>query len=264
MKFYVIGYKGYIGRELMRRGFLALDCDVRDRASVQRAAKYSKPDLVIHLAGHSSVNFCEEKKNEREVTDVNVMGAGNVFRVMSDSRIPCVFISSDHIFHGGVFETHKEDSKLTRPVNFYGLCKLAAEQSAQIFDANIIRTSYIFDSTRLYDDILDMDLRKYPTFIKRSFLHLYDFCDMLKKYCDNFYTMPKVLHLSGSMVVSWHTFAKEIARQYGYKSPKPRFFDNKNFPPRPHNGGLDVSLSHSLGFPGVNYVSGIERMKHEG
>lgn len=269
MKRIAITGHGYIGRELLKRGFLPLDCDVTDLMDVQRAIKYLKPSLVIHLAGKSSVDFCEDRNNEEIVRAVNVMGSRNVFRSLDAARIPGVLLSSDHVFHGGLFETHKEDviphSKQFAPVNFYGLCKLAAEQAAKVCDINIIRTSYIFDSNRLEEDLRGMGEKSYPMFIERSFLHLKDFCDMLEIYCDEFYKMPKLLHLSGSRVVSWYTFAKEIARQYGYKSPSPRYFEDKKIAaPRPKNGGLDVGLSISLGFPYKDYINGIGRMKNEG
>lgn len=267
----ITGHKGYIGTELLKRGFLPLDVDITDIVAFQQAIKYAKPELVIHLGGKTSVDFCEDKKNEVVVRSVNVMGAGNVFRSLAGARIPGVFLSSDHVFHGGMFETHREDatpySKQFLPVNFYGMCKLATEQAAHVYGINIIRTSVLFDSKRLQGDLFAINIgnkTQYPTFIKRSFLHLYDFCDMVEKYCNNFYRMPKLLHLSGSRVVSWHTFAKEIAKQYGYKSPKPRYFEDKSFTvPRPRNGGLDTKLSHLVGFPHVDYASGIERMKRE-
>ena len=266
----ITGHKGYIGRELLKRGFLPLDCDVTDLAALQRAVKYVKPELVIHLAGKSSVTFCEDKKNELEVRKTNVLGSANVFKTLNAARIPGVFLSSDHVFHGGMFESHKEDavpySKQFLSVNFYGMCKLATEQAAHVFGINVIRTSFIFNESRLEDELCDMDMgnKSYPTFIKRSFLHLYDFCDMLEIYCNLFYRMPKLLHLSGSKVVSWHTFAKEIARQYGYRTPSPRYFEDKSFTvPRPKNGGLNVNLSHQLGFPYKDCIGGIERMKNE-
>lgn len=266
----ITGHRGYIGRELLQWGFLPLNCEITDIADVQKTIRYIKPSLVIHLAGKSSVEFCENKKNEAMVRSVNVSGSGNVFRVLNEARIPGVFLSSDHVFHGGVFESHKEDlspySNQFRPVNFYGMCKLVAEQAAKAYNINIIRTSFIFNSKRLEEDLFHINsgTKKYPAFIKRSFLHLYDFCDMLARYCDNFYKMPKLLHLSGSEIVSWHTFTKEIAKQYGYKTPATRYFEDKNLVPRPKNGGLETNLSHSLGFPPKNYIGGIERMKHEG
>lgn len=262
----ITGHKGYIGRELLKRGFLPLDCDVTDPASVQRSIKYTKPELVIHLAGKTSVEFCENKRNERDVLNINIRGTGNVFNSLTDARIPGIYLSSDHIFHGGLFEIHKETSKYTAPVNFYGMCKLVAEQAVRLSGSNIVRTSFLFDKQRLEGELMDLEngAKSYPTFIKRSFLHLYDFCDMLETYCNLFYRMPKLLHLSGSRTISWFTFMKEVAKQYDYKAPKARYFEDRTFSvPRPKNGGLNVELSHSLGFAYKDYIGGIERMKNE-
>ena len=268
-RIFISGHNGYVGKELIKRGFLPLECDITDWMSVEKAVKYAKPHLVLHLAAKSNIDWCEDKRNQEEVIKTNVRGTYNVFEVLSNAKIPGVLLSSDHIWKGGLFETHKEYSRPTLPVNFYGTTKAAAEGVARSFDMKIVRSSYLFDSHRLEREIEDLKIghpRMYPIFIKRSFLYLQDFCDMLEKYCVDFHRMPEVLHLSGSVVTSWYSFVRQIAWQYGYsaKSVKPKFFDSKKFVPRPHNGGLNMSLSHSLGFAPKDFMDGIERMKNEG
>jgi dTDP-4-dehydrorhamnose reductase len=268
MKTYITGHRGYIGRELLKRGFLPLDCDVTNLLEVEKSIKYAKPDLVIHLAGKSDVDWCEDKRNQDEVIGVNAKGTHFVFKCLQDRRIPGVLLSTDQIWRGGWFEKHRETSKHTPAVNFYGMSKVVAEQTVMVMGGNIIRTSYLFNAERLKDKIRDLEIgvkQTYPTFITRSFLHLQDFCDLLEIYCEKFYKMPKVLHLSGSKAVSWYRFMKDIEKQYGFKhnAVKPRFFEKKGSAPRPHYGGLNVDLSYSLSLGKQDYVSGIEKMRHE-
>ena len=264
MRVFITGHKGYIGSELVKRGFLPLECDITDQADVQRAIKYAKPNFLIHLAGRSGVNWCEAKENQEEVIKANVRGTFNVFESLSQRRIPGVFLSTDQIWRGRIFEQHKEHSPKTPPVNFYATTKVAAESIVEDFGGRIIRTSFLFDTKRLEGYLPSIEKRDYPVFIRRSFMYLGDFCDALVRYCDTYYKMPKVLHLSGSSTVSWFTFMRDVVSQYGFKSlVKPRFHEVSGCAPRPWFGGLDTHLSRSLGFSYCSYVDGIKRMKEE-
>ena len=268
MRVFVTGHKGYIGSELIKRGFHALECDVTNPLEIERAIKYAKPQLVLHLAGKSGVNWCQKKENQEQVIRTNVRGTYNIFESLRQFRIPGVLLSTDQIWRGRIFESHRENSKNTPPVNFYAMSKVAAESVARSFNVNIVRTSYLFNSIRLEDHLYNTEIGNpvhYPVFIRRSFMHLGDFCDALERYCGNFYKMPKTLHLSGSEIVSWYGFMKEVAKFYGRKGVvRPRFREIESGAPRPWFGGLNTSLSQSLGFLPLSYKDGIERMRSEG
>ena len=262
MRVFVTGHKGYIGSELIKRGFFPLECDVTNPLEIERSVKYAKPQLVLHLAGKSGVNWCEKKENQEAVIRTNVRGTYNVFESLRQFRLPGVLLSTDQIWRGRLFESHKENSKNTPPVNFYAMSKVAAESVARSFNANIVRTSYLFNFKRL-NDMQSVDSERQPVFIRRSFMHLGDFCDALERYCKNFYDMPKTLHLSGYETVSWFTFTREIAKIYG-GVVKPRFREIESGAPRPWFGGLNTNLAQSLGFLPLSYKDGIERMRSEG
>lgn len=269
MKIAVTGYKGHVGKALIEAGFCPLECDVTDPSSVEEAIQKSAPDLVVHLASKSNVDFCENSQSE--AFQVNILGTMNVFMVLNDYKIAGVTLSSDQIWAGGWFKgEYKEDSKHTPPLSIYGMSKVAAETFALDFGGKVIRTSFLFDSKR--DEIASKLLRletghdvEVPTFMKRSFLYLPDFIGMVQQYCRNFDKMPNVLHLAGSKTVSWYTFMQEVARVYGYKQSQiiGRRKDNHSGAPRPHNAGLNVDLARSLRFGSRDYLSGIQRMKDE-
>lgn len=262
MRIYATGAKGYIGKALAKAGVLPLTCDVTKLGEVEKELADVRPDLVFHLAGKSSIEFCEKPENQEIVSQTNLRGTHNVMSTLARLRLKGVLLSTDQIWRGGIFEgKHKEDSKLTPPVNSYGRSKLAAEAVTMACGMNVIRTSYVFDWSRISQDLAQSDM-VYPTFIQRSFTYLPDFIEDLLLYAKMFHDMPEVLHLAGNEVVSWYAFMKTVGEQFGF-SVRPRFFEKKGFAPRPHYGGLDTRLSFRLGFPVRNYYRGILRMKNE-
>ena len=276
-KIYVTGAEGYIGKSLVKAGFHPLACDVTEYNDVDRAVCQAHPDLIVHLAGKSAPDWCEE--NLKESIRVNVDGTHNVFEVSVKHKIPAVLLSSSQIWRGGWRESllnrHSENSPKTPSVNSYGSQKAVAEFIVETSNmdgrnsSKIIRTSYVFNKARFTADLKKLRLGlpvDAPRFLKRSFIHMNDFVVLLSEYCKRFEEMPPVLHLAGSKTVSYYEFWREVARQFGYdkRLVKGRWIEKNNYPAkRPHSGGLDVSLSQSLGFPTFDYIGGIERMRSE-
>jgi dTDP-4-dehydrorhamnose reductase len=266
-RIFITGYNGFLGKELLKRGFLPLECDITQQADVEKSLQKAKPALLLHLAGKSNVDYCQELSNAETVIQANVRGTYYIFQELAQLRLPGTLISTSQVWRGGFFEKHNEDSKITRPVNFYGMSKLSAEACVSSWGGKVIRTSYLFNAARLKNNLENMRLnikQDYPTFITRSFIDLQDFCDMLELYCDGYYKMPAMLHLAGNKNVSWYRFMRDIEKHHRFeKSVKPRFFEKKGFAPRPHYGGLNVEKSFALGFPQTNYLNGIARLLNE-
>lgn len=273
MKIGITGPNGYIGKALVSRGCLPLHCDVTQPEDVERETVKKKPDVILHLAAKSNVDFCEDPKNEKAVVDVNLRGTYNVMNRAVECGIPCVLMSTGQIWKGGFWERdHKESYDKSLPVNQYGVSKLAAEAIAKelFFDlgGRIIRSSYVFDAGRLEPKLNKMrkgEELEEPVFIRRSFIYLKDLTDLLLEYCERISEMPKVLHLAGSETCSWYDFTYEFAKQYmmDTRLVKGRRKEIRGVAPRPNNAGLDTSLARSLGFRIPSYKEGIRRMKNE-
>lgn len=261
MKIFCTGANGYIGKALVKAGVLPLMADVTNLDAVEKEMAHTRPDLVFHLAGKSSIDFCERPENKEVVIQTNLRGTHNVMSTLARLRKKGVMLSTDQIWHGNLLEAHKENSKLTPPVNFYATSKLAAEAVTISCGMNVIRTSYVFDWDRLSGHLVNSDMA-YPTFIQRSFTYLPDFIEDLLLYAKMIHDMPNTLHLAGNEVVSWYAFMKAVGKEFGF-SVRPRFFEKKGYAPRPHYCGLDTNLSFKLGFPIRNYYKGILRMKNE-
>lgn len=252
MKIGVTGYKGRVGSYVVGfPDFVGLDCDVTKPEQIDSELKNKEVDIVLHLASKSSVDWCENPVNEKEVIATNVRGTFNVLTAAEKTGAKVVMLSSDHVFSGGNrwwgSGPYDEDAK-TFPVNFYGQTKLAAEGFLQAFDNfKVVRTSYLFDWDRLQSKIGQPQ----PTFIKRSFMYLPHFCADLYLYLQNYDKMPKVLHLSGSKICSWFEFMSS------FTIVKPKTKEDKTMTKRPYRAGLKTKYKFFLP---TSHHAGVKQM----
>lgn len=101
--------------------------DITKKSQVLEQVKKYDPDLIIHLAAITNVDFCEQNKSI--ATKVNFGGTKNVALVCKTYHIPLVYISTATVFDGknppkgGYTENDK-----TSPINIYGKTKLLGEK----------------------------------------------------------------------------------------------------------------------------------------
>lgn len=267
-KIAMTGGNGRVGRLLALYGVVDLECDVTNPIEIQRSIKKHKPDIIVHLASHSDVDWCE--KNVDDAIAVNFVGASNVVTEADRYGISVVLLSSDHVFNGKKWWGRYKENDVLEPLNLYGMTKTSAEGLQGVFDnIKVVRTSYLFDYSRIRMELYGLDnvTRYYPSFIKRSFMYAPHFVQSFVEYLSMFDKMPDILHISGSRIVSWHGFMSMLAHKFGIDTSKvvARTKENeKGYAPRGHRLGLDVSLSAKFGLPQFDYIDGIEQMVKNG
>lgn len=263
----VTGAKGYIGQALMRQpNMVSIDGDIRDAKQIEMEIKSKKVDLVVHLAAKSDTSYCEKKSNEAEVTTVNTRAVYDVAYICERLGIGMVLLSTFQVFDGKrFFGVRYSEKDRPAPVNFYGMSKFAAEAYNSVYDGmKIIRAPYIFDWSRLASriEVLNNQDTEYPTFLKRSFMHLNHFIDSLVFYINSFQSMPPILHISTDDTVSWYQFMWEVSNCLNTDHDVlPRTKDNEVFVRKPYKAGLNPSLSYSLRFPRYSFMDGIELLR---
>ena len=255
-KIMMTGATGRVGKELREYGVLPLSGDVTNPLDLLDTVLQEKPDIIVHMASISDVEYCERPENTEKVIATNLNGTSNVLNVAEEVGAKVVLLSTDHVFGGGVNKTRKgpyKETDIPTPVNFYGMSKVAAEALQEAYDnLYVVRTSYLFDAKRLGfgEDAIQS---YHPDFIYRSFMYVPHFVSNFYMYLSNLSKMPKLMHVAGSMTVSWYGFMKAI---YG-KSIQPRSKEWNNFAPRPYMAGLRTNYNL---LPTYSFLDGINAM----
>jgi len=106
---------------------------------INKALDISRPDILIHAAGMTSVEDCE--KNQYKANISNVLTTKILAQECKKRGIKFVFISTDHI---GMDKEMSTEDELTLPKNIYAKTKLEAEFEALRAnpEALIIRTNF--------------------------------------------------------------------------------------------------------------------------
>ncbi len=153
MRVVVIGANGQLGVDLMRVlerhpkytpvPLTRTHMDVRDFHQVQQVLKEIQPDVVINTAAFTRVDDCEDQPEVAFA--VNALGAWNVARVCEDLGCILVHISTDYVFDGQKRTPYTEED-FPRPLNVYGVTKLAGEHFVQAYCEKhfIVRTSGLY------------------------------------------------------------------------------------------------------------------------
>lgn len=105
--------------------------DIRDAVTVSNAIESIKPEVIIHLAAVHFIPYCNE--HPFESSDINIRGTMNVLeaakRVKNLTKI--VFASTAAVYP--ISDSAVAETDEVRPLDIYGLSKLAGEQLLQKF-----------------------------------------------------------------------------------------------------------------------------------
>jgi dTDP-4-dehydrorhamnose reductase len=151
MRIAVTGAGGGVGRAFLERGthghvvtpFGHKELPVEDAARAAQLLKGAHPDVILHLAGMTSVDGCEKDPERARV--VNAEGTRNVARAAREARAMLVAMSTDYVFDGKQEEPYDERDE-PNPINVYGRSKREAELAVEDTSGEyvIVRTSWVF------------------------------------------------------------------------------------------------------------------------
>jgi len=154
VRLFVTGNRGQLGRALQAQAVrLGLACDggdlpdwdMLDAAAVLDRLRSARPDVVIHAAALTAVDYCAQ--HPEEAVRVNGVGSYNVALACREIGALMVAVSSNEVFDGASDRPYQEYD-LRHPVNPYGYSKFVAEQVIERFAPRymIVRTAWLYAS----------------------------------------------------------------------------------------------------------------------
>lgn len=276
MKIAVTGGSGKLGTALVQRGCLSLPCDITQPNDLIGGINAMKPDVLIHCAALTSVDYCET--HYKEAFEVNVRGTLNVFDSLPKEST-MIYISTDHVFPGdnwfdkGYSEVHKP-----QPTNYYGFTKWGGELAMQQTTFNcrpiIVRTSKAYDYEIMKPTIEALNRGEevvLTDLIRRSFMYLPHFVDALLWLANNIHKFPvtketEVINIAGDMVLSYYRFWSIMQNSLGLGGtlvPRRTKLKPEEASPRPFRAGLDVHYAKNMGVPIKGIHDAIEDLKEK-
>ncbi len=246
-----------LDHDLLRRQ----DMDIADPASVRAALHNLRPWAVVNTAGY--VRVADAERESARCFRENAQGAAVLATACAELGIPYVCFSSDLVFSGRLGRAYRESDPVD-PRNIYGRSKAEAEQ--QILQlhpgALVVRTSAFFGPWDVYNfahatlsslaggqPVLASAATVSPTYVP----------DLAHAVLDLLVDGEAGLwHLTNRGEVSWHEFARMLAREAGLDHGAIEPLDD-----HPHGEAPNTALVSERGLvmPGLDH--GVNRYLHD-
>jgi len=128
-----------------RQNWLRLD--LTDPATTYQGITKVNPELVIHTAALTNVDFCELNPEKAYLT--NTLGTRNITLACQRFDAAMLYISTDYVFAGGKDTPYREDDQ-PNPINTYGKTKYGGEFYLRhlLNKFYIVRTAWLFGKRR--------------------------------------------------------------------------------------------------------------------
>ncbi|RPJ03139.1 MAG: dTDP-4-dehydrorhamnose reductase [Chloroflexi bacterium] len=152
MRVLVTGANGRLGSQLLnelpQRGHDVFGADVdtldvRDARSVSQTFETVRPDIVVHCAALTAVDYCAEHPDE--ALEINGFGTQTVALACQKYDAAIVYLSTNEVFDGKTQRPYLEFDR-ANPINAYGYSKWVGEQVVRdlVRKHFIVRTSWLF------------------------------------------------------------------------------------------------------------------------
>jgi dTDP-4-dehydrorhamnose reductase len=224
--------------------------DLRNAPALKAVFELAKPEVVVHTAAISDIDYCEAHHDTAE--SVNVGVTRMLVELCANASARLIYFSSDSVFNGKKGRYVEDDPP--DPLHFYGRTKVEGEQIVLngCPDSVVIRPSLIVGLPvleagnsfmwRMIETLKQSRRVAFPKEEIRSPLDVITLSRAVLELAGNDYC--GILHLSGNDVLTRYEMARTIASRLGY--PPEAVADKKpsvssGRAPRP----LDVSLDNN-------------------
>ncbi len=242
--------------------------DLRDSDALREIFSTVVPEVVIHTAALSDIDYCQAHQEDAE--QVNVGITRTLVDLCAGAGVRMIYFSSDSVFDGRKGKYVEEDPP--EPLHFYGKTKVQGERIVQqdCDDWVIIRPSLIVGlpvleagNSFLWRMIKELKLGRTVAFPKqeiRSPLDVITLSRAVLELAGNNYR--GILHISGNDTMNRFDMAQRIVGKLGY--PTDSVVDKKPLvssgrAPRPRDVSLDNARAKTvLATPMLDFDQALE------
>lgn len=230
-------------------GVVTLKLNLDSLDDVEEMIESIRPDYIIHTAGLTSVEQCEDNRANARIS--NVITTRNIAKAAGKFGIRLFHISTDHFTKSS--QAYSSEQDIDIPLNYYAQTKLEAEFEVKSYAPNsvILRTNFFGWGSRYrksFSDYIIRSLRKSENIFLFNDVFftpilIDDFADVIEKLFET--PFKGVLNVVGDQRITKYEFGKKIAEVFKLDSSliHPISIKEKaHLAKRPH----DMSLSNSL------------------
>jgi dTDP-4-dehydrorhamnose reductase len=240
------GYHNYIPNY----GF-PIQLNIINKKPVEKAIKNIKPDTIVHAASLTNVDMCETRK--KLAWKINVEGTKKIVQEAKKHQCFLIYISTDYVFNGE--KGNYSETDIPSPINYYGKCKLKAEEIVQILDNSCIaRSSVIYGAKStsgktsfalwIINNLMQNQKIKMAVDQITSPTFNTNLAEMILEIAER--RLVGIYHTSGSTAITRYDFAKKIANKFNLneKLILPVSINDLSFvAKRPKNSSLNIKKS---------------------
>lgn len=225
--------------------------DLQDGERLRKTFLRVDPDVLVHTAAISDIDYCEAHQEFAEQINVGVTKL--LVSLCNETKCRLIYFSSDSVFDGTMGGYTEADPP--EPVNFYAKTKVRSENAIRQMSGKwvVVRPSLIMGFPvreagnsflwRMVDTLRRGEEVAFPRSEVRSPIDVITLSQAILELANHSY--GGVLHLSGNDTLSRFDMAKRVAERLGY--PDRLIVDKKpsigtGRAPRPP----DVSLCNTL------------------
>ncbi len=270
----VFGGSGQLGSDIVRcwTGMQvgapsSAEANVEDAAAVERAFDTYAPDIVVNCTAFHNVDRCESEP-ERAFA-VNALAVEAMAQLCKRRDAVFVTFSTDYVFDGERKHPYAE-SDVPRPINAYGVSKLAGELLVARTNGKtfVVRTCGVFgtrvSSSKGYtfiDRIVTQARSGEPVRVVSDMVITPSYTAHIAAALRDLLATQRygLYHIANEGPVSWYDFAREALRQAGIAcAVEPISYTSWNSAVRrPAYSALENARLHALGIYMPSWQEGI-------
>lgn len=227
----VVGW--YCSHKISIEGIHTRRVDITSEDSLEPIVAEYDPDVVLHCASLTDVDFCENHKELARL--INSVGTQRLINACNDSKVKFVYISTDAV-HDGSTGNFKETDHVN-PRNYYGVTKYEGEQAVSEKENSLILRTNIFgwniqEKYSIAEWILHELSQRHPikSFKNAYFSSIYtfEFARILNEILEK--GLKGIYNCASRTSLSKYEFACVLAERFGFNKDLIQPVDINSFP----------------------------------